>query len=135
MARTEARDPVLNAVTPRFYDHAKAQIAKGLPDGPLKGVPYLLKDLGVYYAGFPTTNASRLFADVRSVMGEMGKAMMGTGEASGGKRAITGAGKRVGSAIARAPVRREPDKAGEGGLPPGGRPRRAPAGRTQLPAP
>ncbi len=66
MARTEARDPVLNAVTARFYDHAKAQIAKGLPAGPLTGVPYLLKDLGVYYAGFPTTNASRLFADVRS---------------------------------------------------------------------
>ncbi len=66
VARTEARDPVLNAVTARFYDHARAQIAKGLPDGPLKGVPYLLKDLGVYYAGFPTTNASRLFADFRS---------------------------------------------------------------------
>ena len=66
MARTEARDPVLNAVTTRFHDHARAQIAKGLPDGPLRGVPYLLKDLGVYYAGFPTTNASRLFADFRS---------------------------------------------------------------------
>jgi amidase len=66
IARTEARDPVLNAVSTRFYDHAKARIAKGLPDGPLKGVPYLLKDLGVYYAGLPTTNASRLFADFRS---------------------------------------------------------------------
>lgn len=66
MVRTEARDPVLNAVTTRFYDHASAQIAKGLPEGPLTGVPYLLKDLGVYYAGFPTTNASRLFADFRS---------------------------------------------------------------------
>jgi cell division protein FtsZ len=31
------------------------------------------------------------FADVRAVMGEMGKAMMGTGEASGEKRAITAA--------------------------------------------
>ena len=66
IARTEARDPVLNAVTARFYDHARAQIAKGLPDGPLTGVPYLLKDLGVYYGGFPTTHASRLFADFRS---------------------------------------------------------------------
>lgn len=64
--RTEARDPVLNAVTTRLYDHARGLIAKGLPDGPLRGVPYLLKDLGVYYAGFPTTNASRLFADFRS---------------------------------------------------------------------
>jgi cell division protein FtsZ len=31
------------------------------------------------------------FADVRAVMGEMGKAMMGTGEASGEKRALTAA--------------------------------------------
>src|SRR3979411_675037 len=31
------------------------------------------------------------FADVRAVMREMGKAMMGTGEASGDKRALTGA--------------------------------------------
>src|ERR1043166_3469188 len=31
------------------------------------------------------------FADVRAVMREMGKAMMGTGEASGGKRALTAA--------------------------------------------
>jgi amidase len=66
IARTEARDPVLNAVTARFYEHARARVASGLPDGPLKGVPYLLKDLGVYYAGLPTTNASRLFADFRS---------------------------------------------------------------------
>ena len=66
MARTEARDPVLNSVTTRFYDHARAEIAKGLPAGPLTGVPYLLKDLGVYYAGFPTTSASRLFVDFRS---------------------------------------------------------------------
>ena len=66
MARTEARDTVLNAVTTRFFDHARAHIAKGLPDGPLKGVPFLLKDLGVYYAGFPTTNASRLFAGMTS---------------------------------------------------------------------
>jgi amidase len=66
MRRTEARDPVLNSVTTRFYDHARERIAQGLPDGPLKGVPYLLKDLGVYYAGFPTTSASRLFADFRS---------------------------------------------------------------------
>jgi amidase/6-aminohexanoate-cyclic-dimer hydrolase len=66
MRRTEARDGILNSVTARFYDHARARIAQGLPDGPLRGVPYLLKDLGVYYAGFPTTNASRLFADNRS---------------------------------------------------------------------
>jgi cell division protein FtsZ len=35
------------------------------------------------------------FADVRSVMGEMGKAMMGTGEASGENRAIEAAEKAI----------------------------------------
>jgi cell division protein FtsZ len=35
------------------------------------------------------------FADVRSVMREMGKAMMGTGEASGDKRAIEAAEKAI----------------------------------------
>ncbi|RST30348.1 cell division protein FtsZ [Sphingomonas ginkgonis] len=35
------------------------------------------------------------FADVRSVMGEMGKAMMGTGEASGDNRAIQAAEKAI----------------------------------------
>jgi amidase/6-aminohexanoate-cyclic-dimer hydrolase len=64
--RTEQRDGALNAVTTRFYEHAKGRIAAGLPDGPLKGVPFLLKDLGVYYAGFPTTSGSRLFADFSS---------------------------------------------------------------------
>ena len=35
------------------------------------------------------------FADVRSVMGEMGKAMMGTGEASGERRALEAATKAI----------------------------------------
>ena len=62
IARTEARDTVLNAVTTRFFDLARDRIAQGLPDGPLRGVPFLLKDLGVFYAGTKTTSASRLFA-------------------------------------------------------------------------
>ena len=35
------------------------------------------------------------FADVRSVMDEMGKAMMGTGEASGEDRALQAAEKAI----------------------------------------
>ncbi|MDA1310576.1 MAG: amidase family protein, partial [Proteobacteria bacterium] len=41
-----------------------AQIAAGLPDGPLKGVPFLLKDLGSALAGTRTTRGSRFFADL-----------------------------------------------------------------------
>ena len=34
-----------------------------LPDGPLQGVPFVIKDLGMDVAGLPSTNGSRLFAD------------------------------------------------------------------------
>ena len=40
---------------------------------------------------FRVANEKTTFADVRAVMREMGKAMMGTGEASGEKRALTAA--------------------------------------------
>ncbi|MEQ9518105.1 MAG: amidase family protein [Parvibaculum sp.] len=43
--RTEARNPKLNAVVIKNYDEARKQIKDGLPDGPFKGVPFLLKDL------------------------------------------------------------------------------------------
>ncbi|MCP4753893.1 MAG: amidase [Proteobacteria bacterium] len=59
----EARNPRLNAIVCKMYDLARESIEKGLPDGPLKGVPFLLKDLGAYYKGVPTTGGSQLFAD------------------------------------------------------------------------
>ena len=51
MARVEARDGSINAVVTKMYDQARAAIAAGLPDGPFTGVPFMLKDLGVLYAG------------------------------------------------------------------------------------
>ena len=62
--RVEARNGTVNAVTNRLYDEGRAAIADGLPDGPLRGVPYLLKDLGASLAGCPTTRGSRFFEDV-----------------------------------------------------------------------
>ncbi len=62
--RVEARNGSVNAVTNRLYDFARRSIADGLPDGPLKGVPYLLKDLGASLAGCPTTRGCRFFEDV-----------------------------------------------------------------------
>ena len=38
-------------------------IAAGLPDGPLRGVPYLVKDLNMWIAGAPATNGSRGLRD------------------------------------------------------------------------
>ena len=61
--RVEARNGAVNAVTNRLYDVARRAIAEGLPDGPLKGVPYLLKDLSASLAGCPTTRGSRFFQD------------------------------------------------------------------------
>ena len=61
--RMEARNPKLNAVVRPMIDEAHQTLAAGVPDGPFAGVPFLLKDLGVFYGGVPTTNGSRLFAD------------------------------------------------------------------------
>jgi amidase len=61
--RVEARNPGVNAVVMPLYDHARRAIADGLPDGPLRGVPFLVKDLGAAIAGVPMTRGSRFFAD------------------------------------------------------------------------
>jgi hypothetical protein len=53
----------MHAVVTKMYDQARAAMAAGLPDGPFTGVPFMLKDLGVLYAGVRTTNGSRLFVD------------------------------------------------------------------------
>ena len=63
ITRVEARNPTVNAVVLPLYDYARKAIADGLPDGPLRGVPYLLKDLTASLAGVRTTRGSRFFAD------------------------------------------------------------------------
>ena len=45
------------------YEQARKAVAAGLPDGPLKGVPYLIKDLGSFETGEPATFGSSLFKD------------------------------------------------------------------------
>jgi Asp-tRNA(Asn)/Glu-tRNA(Gln) amidotransferase A subunit family amidase len=61
LARTAARNPALNAVNMVWADQARAAISKGLPDGPFRGVPYLLKDLHAQVAGMPLSFGSRLY--------------------------------------------------------------------------
>lgn len=57
--RIERTHPQLNAVVQRMYDQARAE-AQALPEeGAFLGVPCLLKDLIVDYAGMPTTLGSR----------------------------------------------------------------------------
>ena len=62
LERIEARNPAINAVVTRMDEQARAAVRAGLPDGPFKGVPYLLKDLGALYTGVVTSNGSNLFA-------------------------------------------------------------------------
>ena len=60
--RIEAHNPALNAVCLKTYELArKTAQDPALPDGPFKGVPFLLKDLGTLWAGVPTTNACPYF--------------------------------------------------------------------------
>ncbi len=61
--RVEARNPTVNAVVMKLYDYGRKAIADGLPDGPFRGVPYLMKDLTASIAGVPMTRGSAFFAD------------------------------------------------------------------------
>lgn len=61
--RLEAINPKLNATAQVFFDKAEAQIKQGLPPGPFRGVPFVLKDLGQALAGTITTYGSRVFKD------------------------------------------------------------------------
>jgi amidase len=63
IARVEARNGAVNAVTMPLYDRARATVARGLPPGPFAGVPFLMKDLTASVAGVPMTRGSRFFAD------------------------------------------------------------------------
>ena len=51
--RVEALNGELNAVIHPLYDEALETARGELPDGPFKGVPFLLKDLGATLAGQP----------------------------------------------------------------------------------
>src|SRR5437899_13054826 len=60
--RIEALNGRLNAVVTEMFDDALARARRGI-DGPLAGVPYLLKDLIVESAGVRFTEGSRFLRD------------------------------------------------------------------------
>ncbi|WP_268921100.1 amidase family protein, partial [Mycobacterium interjectum] len=59
IARIERSNPTLNAVVIEWFDHARS-VAAGpdLPDGPFRGVPFLLKDLYTSFAGQTLSNGN-----------------------------------------------------------------------------
>ncbi len=68
IARVERLDPTINAVIHERFEAARAEARSDLPDGPFRGVPFLVKDLGCEMAGEPHTLGNRALrdADVRA---------------------------------------------------------------------
>lgn len=60
--RIEADDGAINAVVIRYFDEALTRASGPLPDGPLRGVPILLKDWGAELQGAHYTAGSRVLA-------------------------------------------------------------------------
>lgn len=64
IARAEADEPRLNALCQRYFDEARTLAASDdLPDGPFRGVPFLLKDVFAHMKGKPTSAAARILKD------------------------------------------------------------------------
>src|ERR1700722_12033436 len=71
ITRIETVNPQLNAVITPLFDKARAQAQEprgsSLPDGPFRGVPFLLKDLVCATGGDPIYEGMRLLRDARFV--------------------------------------------------------------------
>jgi amidase/6-aminohexanoate-cyclic-dimer hydrolase len=65
LARTERTDRRIAAVVHVEAEKARKAIKSGLPEGPFRGVPFLIKDLGCEAVDFPTSLGSGLFKDYR----------------------------------------------------------------------
>lgn len=63
LERAAAVNPTLNAIITDLEGQARKAIADGLPAGPLRGVPYPIKDISVHMKGVATGAGSRLFAN------------------------------------------------------------------------
>jgi amidase len=58
IARIERLDPRLNAVIHRMFDRARRAASGPLPDGPFRGVPFLVKDILAAVEGEPLASGS-----------------------------------------------------------------------------
>src|SRR6476646_9729667 len=64
IARIEAANGEVNAVIHPLFEEGLAAAAGELPDGPFRGVPFLLKDLGAAFAGQPLHMGMKVLKDV-----------------------------------------------------------------------
>jgi amidase len=63
LARVERTNPRLNAVILSMAEPARRAAAGPLPEGPFRGVPFLVKDFLAEHAGVPLTEGSRFLGD------------------------------------------------------------------------
>jgi amidase len=63
IALLERLNPQLNAVIHPLFEQARQTAAGELPDGPFRGVPFLVKDLSCYMAGAPVHEGLRPLRD------------------------------------------------------------------------
>ncbi len=63
LERMERHEPALNAVPIRMLEEAERALVEGLPEGPFKGVPFLIKDLHLLWKDGLSTNGCGLFRD------------------------------------------------------------------------
>lgn len=63
ISRAEKYNSELNALTYKAYDEARTTAAGDLPDGPFRGVPFLIKDIASPVANWPQTSGSKFLAN------------------------------------------------------------------------
>ena len=63
LARAAQVNPKINAIVLDHENVARNQLKDGLPQGPLTGVPYMLKDLGAQLKGTVTTGSLSLYRE------------------------------------------------------------------------
>jgi amidase len=78
--RVERHNGALNAVVYKGYDDARRSVAGDLPTGPFRGVPFLIKDLGMAVAGWPRSCGSRF---TRTLVDEADGSLVARYRASG----------------------------------------------------
>jgi Asp-tRNA(Asn)/Glu-tRNA(Gln) amidotransferase A subunit family amidase len=61
----ERLNPKVNCVVQKLSDLAMAEIRAGLPYGPFRGVPFLVKEFGMHFKGMVSSAGSRLAAGFR----------------------------------------------------------------------
>ncbi|PYB75470.1 amidase [Rhizobium wuzhouense] len=62
ISRIEAVNPALNAVVRPLFERARSRVSSGVGDGPLAGIPFLVKDLLAQIDGVATGNGNRLWS-------------------------------------------------------------------------